>query len=129
LEKAKYGFVFCLLGSDRPIYESFAPTLIDQKNAMEKQFAGMSDYPFTYEEYEATRLKLINDVRTVMTEEDKRFLVSFEKGTPAWDDFPYAEFAEYPSVMWKLQNLIKLKRTNPKKLEMEAEKLNEILSK
>ncbi len=30
LEDAKYGFIFCLLGSDRPLYESFATSLIDQ---------------------------------------------------------------------------------------------------
>lgn len=128
LTDAKYGFIFCLLGSDRPIQESFAPTLIDQKDAIEKQFAGMSDVAFTYEDYETTRLKLINDVRNVMTEEDKRFLVSFEQGIPAWDESSYVEFADYPSVKWKLLNLNKLKKSNPKKLEMEALRLESIFN-
>ncbi len=129
LEDAKYGFIFCLLGSDRPIQESFAPTLIDQKEAMEKQFAGMSDVVFTYGDYEATRLKLIKDVRNVMTESDIRFLISFEQGDPLWEESPYAEFTECPSVKWKLFNLNKLKKNNPKKLEAEVEKLKEILLK
>ena len=54
------GLIFCLLGSDRPIHESFAPCLIDQRAAMENQFDGMTDIPFTYEEFEQTRSKLMN---------------------------------------------------------------------
>lgn len=129
LEDAKYGFIFCLLGSDRPINESFAPAIIDQKNAMQKQFAGMSDVAFTYEDYKATRLKLISDVKSIITEEDKRFLVSFEQGNPIWEESHYSEFAKYPSVKWKLLNLKKLKRSNPQKMEKEAEELNVLLSK
>lgn len=127
LEEAKYGFVFCLLGSDRPIHESFAPSLIDQSEALEKQFAGMSDLDFTYNDYEETRSKLIENVKNIMTEEDKRFLVSFEQGIPRWKESAYGEFADYPSVKWKLLNLNKLKKTNPKKLEKEAWLLENIL--
>ena len=47
---------------------------------MENQFDGMTDIPFTYEEFEQTRSKLIEDVNTLMTDDDKRFRVSFEKG-------------------------------------------------
>lgn len=128
LEDAKYGFVFYLLGSDRPIHESFAPTLINQKYAMEKQFEGMSDVTFTYEDYEATRLKLIRDARNMMTDEDIRFLVSFEQGSPIWEESHYAKLSEYPSVKWKLLNLGKLKKSNPKKLEMEAGRLEKIFN-
>ena len=35
------GLIFCLLGSDRPIHESFSPSLIDQRAAMANQFDGM----------------------------------------------------------------------------------------
>ena len=37
------GLIFNLLGSDRPIHESFAPRLIDQHEAMANQFDGMTD--------------------------------------------------------------------------------------
>lgn len=50
LSKCREGLIFCLLGSDRPIHESFAPRLIDQREAMDNQFAGMTDIPFTCEE-------------------------------------------------------------------------------
>lgn len=126
VENVKEGLVFCLLGSDRPIHESFAPNLIDQRDAMEYQFAGMSEIPFTYEEFESTRDKLIRDVNSAMTEDDKKFLIGFEDLTVDWSDTIYSGFRDYPSVKWKIQNLQKLKKSNPKKLMTEADKLREI---
>lgn len=123
LTECREGLIFCLLGSDRPIHESFAPRLIDQREAMVNQFEGMTDIPFTYEEFEATRSKLIADVNHLMTEEDKRFLVSFEKGEPQWDGYEFEYFKDYPSVKWKLINLAKLAKQNPQKLVEEASKL------
>ena len=123
LSDCREGLIFCLLGSDRPIYESFSPRLIDQREAMENQFSGMTDIPFTYEEFEETRSKLINDVKSLMTEVDKKFLITFESGQPEWDGYEFEYFKEYPSVQWKLLNLKKLAKQNPQKLQEEAEKL------
>ena len=128
LSECREGLIFCLLGSDRPIHESLAPRLIDQREAMENQFAGMTDIPFTYEEFEETRSKLIYDVRALMTEADKMFLVSFESGQPEWDGYEFEYFKNYPSVQWKLLNLKKLAKQNPQKLQEEAEKLYVLFS-
>ena len=127
LSECREGFIFCLLGSDRPIHESFAPRLIDQREAMENQFAGMTDIPFTYEEFEVTRAKLINDVKSMMSETDKRFLISFESGQPEWDGYEFKYFKDYPSVQWKLLNLKKLAKQNPKKLQEEVDELRKTL--
>jgi len=126
LVDCREGLIFCLLGSDRPIHESFAPRLIDQREAMVNQFEGMTDIPFSYEEFEATRSKLIADVNRLMTEEDKRFLISFESGNPQWDGYEFEYFKDYPSVKWKQLNLEKLANQNPKKLDEEAKKLEVI---
>ena len=126
LEEVKDGLIFSLLGSDRPIHESFAPNLIDQHEAMERQFSGMSEIAFTYTDFEATREKLVNDVNALMTEDDKRFLIGFEELAVDWDNSPYHSFKDYPSVKWKIQNLQKLKESNPKKLKAEANKLRSI---
>ena len=127
LDECREGLIFCLLGSDRPIHESFAPSLIDQREAMENQFAGMTDIPFTYEDFEETRAKLINDLRSLLTEEDKRFLVRFESGQPEWNGYEFEYFKDYPSVQWKILNLKKLAKQNPQKLQAEAEKLRNVL--
>ena len=90
---------------------------------MENQFAGMTDIPFTYEEFEETRARLIRDVKSLMTEADKKFLISFESGQPEWDGYEFEYFKDYPSVQWKMLNLKKLSKQNPQKLREEVEKL------
>ena len=125
-EQTREGLLFCLLGSDRPLHESFAPNLIDQRDALANQFEGMTDVPFTYEEYEEARTKLIADVNALMTPHDKAFLVSFEMAEPDWQSFDFPNFNDYPSVQWKLKNLQKLKKQNPAKLYAEANRLKEI---
>ncbi len=127
LRQCREGLIFCLLGSERPLHESLAPSLIDQRKAMENQFAGMTDILFSYEEFEETRTKLINDVRSLMTEEDKKFLISFESGQPEWNGYEFEYFKNYPSIQWKLLNLKKLAKQNPQKLKEEEKNLKCIL--
>ena len=122
------GLLFCLMGSDRPLNESFAPNLIDQHDALANQFDGMTDVPFTYEEFEQTRARLIRDVCALMTPKDKSFLVSFEQGEPDWNIFDFDYFKDYPSVQWKQMNIQRLKRENPSKLAAEAAKLDAIFT-
>lgn len=126
--ETREGLLFCLLGSDRPIRESFSPSLIDQSDALVNQFEGMTDIPFSYEEFENTRNELIRDVNALVTPEDKAFLLSFESAEPDWDNFEFGYFRDYPSVKWKLQNLGKLKSTNPDKLAAEALKLKSLFN-
>ena len=121
------GLLFCLLGSDRPIHESFAPGLIDQRDALNNQFVGMTDVPFSYEDFEQTRSLLIQDVGKLITPRDKDFLLSFESADPDWDNFDFAYFKDYHSVRWKQQNLQKLKLANPEKLALEVDKLKKVL--
>ena len=128
LSECREGLIFCLLASDRPIHESFAPRLIDQREAMDNQFAGMTNIPFTYEEFEKTREKLINDVKSLMTDADKEFLISFDYGQPEWGGYEFEYFKDYPSVQWKLLNLKKLAKQNPQKLWDEVDKLHEIIT-
>lgn len=126
LAEIKGGIIFCLLGSDRPIHESLFPNHIDQREAMVKQFVGMSDIPFSYEELEITRKDLVKGVNEILTDRDKQFLVCFEELSVNREESEYSVFFDYPSVKWKIQNLQRLKATNPKKLKAEADKLRHI---
>lgn len=93
---------------------------------MENQFAGMSDIPFSYEEYEAARNEIVKGVNGIMTDSDKMFLVGFEELSVIPEESEYMSFFDYPSVKWKIQNLKKLKEKNPRKLKLEADKLRRI---
>lgn len=111
----KNGFMLCLLGSYKPIIESLNPNSIDQREALDNQFEGMTDVPFNYEDYQKARLNLIEVVNQGLTDDDKVFLISFEDGNPDWSKCCAGDLSNYPSVRWKLQNIAKLKSKNPAK--------------
>lgn len=123
----KDGFMLCLLGSDKPIVESLNPNPIDQREALDKQFEGMTDERFSYDDYQKSRNNLIAVVNNGLTEADKTLLVSFEDGAPEWDMCSAGDLSMYPSVRWKLQNIAKLKLKNPKKHREGVDKLREFL--
>jgi Domain of unknown function (DUF1814). len=124
----KDGFMLCLLGSDKPIIESLRPNSIDQTEALEKQFAGMSDVPFSYTDYEDARINLVKMVNDNLDSADKDFLLSFEVGNPIWNLCCAGDLSAYPSVRWKQQNIIKLKEINPQKHLDGINKLREFFS-
>lgn len=123
-EKIKKGYFLCLLSSDRPIHEIIDPNLQDQRLTLENHFDGMSIEAFSYEEYESVRNDLIKTIHESLTEEDKSFLLSVKNLKPDWDIY---DFAKFPAVLWKLQNLQKLKDNNPEKHQEQYELLKETL--
>lgn len=127
-DDVKDGLIFCLLGSDKPIIESLQPNQIDQSEALKSQFKGMTDTTFGYEEFEQARIDLIKQVNESLTDEDKKFLLSFERGEPDWDRCCAGDLSNFPSVRWKLQNILKLKKSNPQKFDEGIEKLSKHLN-
>jgi hypothetical protein len=123
----KRGFVFALLGSDKPFVESLSPNSINQQEALENQFRGMTDIPFTYKNYETAREQLIAFINAMLNEEDKLFLASFEEGDPQWEKSAYRDFRDFPSVQWKLLNVNKLKTQNPAKHRQEVDRLQRFI--
>ena len=116
-DDVKNGFMLCLLGSDKPIIESLQPHDIDQTEALENQFQGMTETPFGYEDYLESRTALLSLVNGGLTITDKEFLLSFEQGEPDWNKCCAGDLSQYPSVQWKLLNIRNLKESNPVKFE------------
>jgi len=111
-DQIKEGFLLLLLCSDRPINEVITPNFHDQRSAHANQFAGMTDEEFSYEEYEATRATLVQTIHESLTNRDKAFLLSVKNVEPDWS---IHNFERFPALAWKLQNLQKLKKSNPDK--------------
>lgn len=111
----KSGFILFLLSHFRPMHEVLNPNLQDQREAFQNQFAGMSSVPFSYEQFEATREKLIAEVNKSLNDTDKKFLISFKKGEPDWSLAPVENLQAFPAVQWKLQNIQNLIKINKEK--------------
>lgn len=128
-EDIKNGLIQALVSHMRTIHEVLQPHLLDQRSAFDKQFQGMSDIPFSYEDFETTREKLIETVNSSLSDPDRSFLLSFKRGTPNWDLYPIAGLEDLPSVQWKLLNIKKLMKDNPKKHTALVGKLETLFTK
>lgn len=124
-DEVKRGLLFGLVSSNRPTHEMLNPHLLDQRVAFENQFEGMSAVSFSYDEYEATRLQLIEAIKIGFNENDKEFLLSVNRLAPNWTIYDYQAF---PSVKWKLLNLEKFKDQQPDAYQQQLEKLEKVLA-
>ena len=120
----KKGFLFYALCSSRPIYELLNPHVIDQRNVFEKQFRGMTQEDFTYQDFENTRNELNYELHNSITHQDKEFLIDFHRLNPEWYGY---DFEKYPAVQWKLNNIKKLKVNNPQKYLREIQAIEQVL--
>lgn len=118
------GFLLALISDDRPIHEVLNPNFLDQKKAMENQFIGMTFQNFTYDDFEETRLKLVQLTNKSFREEDKEFLLSIKSLNPKWD---IHNFEKLPAVQWKLQNSEKLQNSNVNKHKQQLDSLKKYL--
>lgn len=122
--EVKKGFLFALLSSNRPVQEVLLPHFLNQKQAFIHQFQGMSEAPFTYNDFIKTRETLVHELHQLLTENDRRFLLDFESGKPDWSNY---DFERFPSIQWKLQNIKVLKQTNSGKYAEQIRRLQSVL--
>lgn len=122
------GFLVGLISHYKPINELLSPVLKNQKLAFNNQFAGMTYVEFSYNDYESVRSTLIKTIKQRLTEKEKKFIFSFEMAEPDWSLFSNNVVKNLPAVKWKLQNIQKLKKANPKKHEQMVGSLKETLA-
>ncbi len=106
------------------MYEVLKPNFLDQRKAMDNQFSGMTSDYFDYNDFEQTRFQLVKLVNKTLCLEDKKFLLSIKSLNPDWS---IHNFEKFPAVRWKLQNLEKLKKSNPNKHRKQFDLLQEHL--
>lgn len=118
------GFIAMLLSHDKPLHETLNPNIKDQREIFDKQFLGMTDKPFTYDEHIDTLNNLIKIVRTNLLPY-KDLLLDFVSLKSGLEGFKINNLEKLPAVQWKLINLDKLKTANPEKFKEQHVKLKE----
>ncbi len=84
--------------------------------------------PFSYEDFEATRERLIDEIHATLTEQDRQLLISFKQGEPDWGLFPADALQRMPAVHWKLANIRRPAKSNPRKHAEQLVALEQALS-
>ncbi len=124
----KDGFIAALLSHNRPIHEMLKPNFQDQRQVFASQFQGMALKPFTYNDYENSRVRLVKEINALLTDNDRELLLGFKRGEPDWSLSKMARLQDLPAVKWKLQNVRKLAAQDKKKHVAMVNKLEEVFA-
>lgn len=114
-------FIIYLAQHNRPPEELLKPNRQDISHIFEKEFFGMTDGMVELEELCAIRERLISEILTKMTEEEKLFLISVVSGEPQWELIDTSHIEKLPGIQWKLKNV---KKMDTNKKERAIEKLS-----
>ena len=116
-------FVCYLAGHNRPVHEVLFSRDQDMSSAFENEFVGMTRNPIKLTELEAVRRRLKRELPAALTGSQREFLLGLVAGEPNWQLMKCPHLSQLPAIRWKLQNLAKLKKSNPRKFSQQAEEL------
>jgi predicted nucleotidyltransferase component of viral defense system len=116
-------FVVYLACHNRPVHEVLFPVAQDIRNQYEREFVGMMVDTVELEALLATRERMMQEIPSALTAEERRFLLTLVRAEPAWAllDIPHLE--QLPGIRWKLQNLERLRASAPRKFAEQSEAL------
>ncbi len=100
----KDSFIFYLISHNRPINELLNPNLKDISREYREEFVNMGKKEVSLEELLASRAKLVHQIKSSLSKNDKAFLLSFVSNEPDWTLVRDNKIKDYPSVKWKMMN-------------------------
>lgn len=113
-EEIKNAFIFYLLSHNRPIVDVLNPNPQDIEDSYEKEFKGMTSIIVELKDLIETRTKLIEQIYSMLNENDRKFILSFKSGKPQWELYARSQVKDYPSILWKLKNISKMDKEKHK---------------
>jgi hypothetical protein len=94
------------------------------RDIFEKEFKGMIAENVTCENLDTTRDDLVSMLRSKLTTEERRFIVSVKEGHPRWELLALEGIENLPAIKWKLLNIGKM---HPSKHQKSVHKLRDYL--
>ncbi|KHD90035.1 MAG: hypothetical protein OM95_00505 [Bdellovibrio sp. ArHS] len=118
------GFLVYLSSHNRPLPEVISPTKRNMKEAFSSEFEGMTNVDFSYSDFEKVREELIANIQEKLSNNQRKYLLSLQRGEPDWSLLDVANLSSLPAVQWKLENIQKM---NPDRRAKELSALEQIL--
>lgn len=98
-------FIVYLISHNRTMAELLHPTRKDIAGIYEGEFVRMSQIEVSLDELLAVRERLIADLNRALTEDQRKFLLSFKARRPDWNLLGIEGADKLPAVRWKMHNL------------------------
>lgn len=107
-DEIRTAFVVYLAGHPRPMVELLSPNEQPLDELYHLQFAGMTREPVSLDALVDVRRRLIQEVNSGLTNDERQFLLSMKAGAPVWTLLPIEHLEKLPALQWKLRNVGKM---------------------
>jgi predicted nucleotidyltransferase component of viral defense system len=124
-DEIRKAFVIYLASHNRPISELLAPNLLDIKHYYDNDFDGMTMIQVSYDELVAVRKRFVNMINDILTENERKFLLSLKMGELKCGLLDIPNIDKFPAIQWKLLNI---KKMDQKKHRSAVDKLRDVLN-
>ncbi|MBB6305198.1 hypothetical protein GGE67_005864 [Rhizobium leucaenae] len=98
-------FIVYLISHNRTMGELLAPVRKDIAGLYEGEFLQMAREEVRLDALLEVRERLIGEINAALTEDQKKFLISFKSRNPDWNLLGLDGVEKLPAVRWKMQNL------------------------
>jgi len=72
---------------------------------------------------------MVAELQAGVDAEEREFLLSLARNEPNWTLLGIEHLEQLPGIRWKLTNLERLAKANPKKLNAQAQELERLLNR
>lgn len=104
-DELRRAFIVYLLSHNRPMFEVLNVRPKDIADEYIRGFEGMTNRPVSLDELLAARDAIKEQIVGQMPADHRKFLVSFEKGTPDWPLLGLDGVESLPAILWRQRNL------------------------
>ncbi|MCF6288072.1 MAG: nucleotidyl transferase AbiEii/AbiGii toxin family protein [Proteobacteria bacterium] len=116
-------FIVYLISHPRPISEILNPKTKSLSQVYESEFKGMTFVETSLHELEESLIELIKMINHSLSDDEKQFILSFQKNQANWNLLRLDHVEELSAVKWKQLNIAKM---SEQKLNDEVSKLKQI---
>lgn len=108
-DELREAFILYLISHNRPMHEVLSRRRKELLAEYQTGFAGMTVEPVAIEELIKTQTDMFAGLLDQMPRQHQEFLIGFEEGKPDWSLLAIPHASSLPAVLWRQQNLDKLR--------------------
>ena len=120
-------FVVYLASHNRPIHEVLFPNFRDISSEYEGTFKGMTREAVELKGLLSVRERMVTELHDGLDTAERKFLLSLARNEPDWALLGIEHLEQLPGIRWKLENLGRLQKANPRKFKEQANALERLL--
>jgi hypothetical protein len=120
-------FVAYLACHNRPMHEVLSPTLRDISGDYDNTFRGMTAEPVELEALLSARERMLTELQAGLDAHEREFLLSLARNEPNWAALGIEHLDQLPGIRWKIGNLERLAKADPRKFRAQALHLEKVL--